>query len=524
MGRSMSAVAGGIPPGVPASASFFDAQLNRHFGVLIRGGQIYESEWETDAKGHDVFRQTEAVEWLIGAGENGIGALVRRGNRVFEAPVTYYTKTGSWALSPGFEQSDRGFSRPIDASCITCHSGKPNPVENSPGEFRVPAFEELAIGCENCHGPGTAHVQLMRQAPPAAHDLNPRIVNPGKLSPWLADNICMSCHQTGDARVQQPGRLFQDFRPGQPLDEAVALFIVPPTPASPPSSDLVQQYFQMMLSKCYRSSGQRLSCITCHNPHAQPSRDEAPDYYRAKCLVCHTDRSCTAPAASRRETTPSDNCIACHMPKREVTEISHSSLTNHRIISTPDEPFPDLTFHLSTPGLADLVHVNAIPGQPDLVAPTTLLQAYGQVGPQHRAYMQRYFDAAKTLEASTPNDAHVLEALAAHSLQLDTPGDNQAAMEYLSRAIERGSTTAWDFEMLGTYLLQTHRLADATVCLRRGIQRAPYDAKLYSLLAEGYVAMNHPKEAIAILRRAVELFPQMDLLRAFLRQVEETGR
>lgn len=97
-------------------------------------------------------------------------------------------------------------------------------------------------------------------------------------------------------------------------------------------------------------------------------------------------------------------------------------------------------------------------------------------------------------------------------------------MEYLKCAIERGSTTPWDFELLGTRLLQTHRLADATACLRTGIQRAPYDAKLYSLLAEGYIAMNRPKEAIAILRRAVEIFPQMDLLRAFLRQVEEAGR
>jgi hypothetical protein len=180
MGRSMSAATPGIPAGLPASTSFFDAQLNRHFSVSIRDGQIYESEWETDANGHDTFRQTESVEWLIGAGANGIGALVRRGNSVFEAPLTYYTKTGSWALSPGYEGSDRGFTRPIDASCISCHSGRPNPVENSPGQFRVPLFDELAIGCENCHGPGAAHVQQMRQTSPAARHVSPQIVNPGQ--------------------------------------------------------------------------------------------------------------------------------------------------------------------------------------------------------------------------------------------------------------------------------------------------------------------------------------------------------
>ena len=524
MGRSMSTVTPLILSELPNSAAFFDASQNRHFSVSVREAQLYQSEWETDADGNEVFRETQRVEWLIGAGANGIGALVRRGNQVFEAPVTFYSKTRAWALSPGYEDADRGFSRPIDAPCIVCHSGRPNPVGGATGQFREPPFEELAIGCENCHGPGEAHVREMQEGTSTADSATSSIVNPGKLSPWLADNVCMSCHQTGDARVLQPGKHFQDFRPGQPLDHTIALLMAPPTRESPPRSDLIQQYFSITLSRCYRGSGGKLSCITCHDPHVQPSPADAPAYYRAKCMLCHTDTSCTAPVVKRQQTNPPDNCIGCHMPKRDVTEISHASLANHRIVATPDEPFPDVTFQLATPSLPDLVHVSVIPNERDAVpSPLTLLQAYGQLGTEHREYLPRYFDVAKQLEASQPNNTEVLEALAARALQEKTPDGNRNAIEYLSRAIEQGATKAWDFEELAAHLLRTHKFLEAEACLQKGIHRAPYDAKLYSLLAEGYVAMNRPREAAATLTQALQLFPQMDLLRAFLNQVEQTS-
>lgn len=523
MGRSMSAVTPGAIAQLPNSATVAAPQLNRYFSVSTNNGQLYESEWETGASGKDVFRETEHVEWLIGAGENGVGALVRRGSDIFEAPLTFYAKTRQWALSPGYEETDRAFTRPIDSSCIVCHSGRPNPVPDLPGQFRNPPFSELGIGCENCHGPGAAHVMEMSQGAPASA-ASTSIVNPGKLSPWLSDNICMSCHQTGDARVLQPGKTFQDFRPGQPLDRTLALLMPPPTRDAPPRNDLLQHHFSMILSKCYRTSGGKLACTTCHDPHRQPSRDRAVAYYRGKCLVCHTESSCTASAAVRQQTIPTDNCIECHMPKRDVTTISHASLTNHRITATANESLPDVTFHLTTPALPDLVHLDAIPGQPDSVPPLTLLQAYGQIGAEHREYLPRYYEEAKQLEASQANDTHVLEALASDAFQQGDAEGDQAAVVFLRRAIAMGSTTAWDFEELGARLLRAHELSEATSCLQTGIQRAPYDARLYSLLAEGYVAMNRRGDAIKTLIRASQLFPQIDLLRAFRDQVEETGR
>ena len=42
-------------------------------------------------------------------------------------------------------------------------------------------------------------------------------MNPGGVASQLANDICMSSHQGGDACVLQPGKTYQDFRPGEPL-------------------------------------------------------------------------------------------------------------------------------------------------------------------------------------------------------------------------------------------------------------------------------------------------------------------
>ena len=132
----------------------------------------------------------------------------------------------------------------------------------------------------------------------------------------------------------------------------------------------------------------------------EPSRDEAPAYFRQKCLSCHTEKSCAVPLAIRQHKNPPDDCSGCHMPKRDITVISHSSLTNHRIVATAEEPFPDETFHIATAQLPDLVHLNAAPGQkdfPPLIAHHP--QAYAQLMEQYPQYRARYREVGKQLEA-----------------------------------------------------------------------------------------------------------------------------
>jgi hypothetical protein len=517
MGRSMSEITPSLLERIPASASIVDDRLRRHFEVHAEDGKLFQSEYEIGEGGQEVFRETRPVDWIIGSGANGFGALVKRGDFLFEAPLSFYSKTQSWALSPGYEFGDYGFNRPILPGCIACHSGRPQAVLGGNGRFLDPPFLELAIGCENCHGPGEAHVREMREGDAGEGSATHSIVNPAKLKPWLADNICMSCHQTGDAIVLKPGRDYRDFQPGTPLDDTLAIFMVPPRRDSP-QTDLLEHYFSMTLSKCYRSSGGHLSCITCHDPHLEPAHQDAPAYYREKCLACHTEKSCALPIGIRQRKTPPDDCAGCHMPKRDVPVIAHAVLTNHRIVAQAEEPYPDATFHMTTPQVPDLIHLSAIPGQrDDPVLPAILLQAYGQSMAAHPEYRGRYFALAKQLEAANSSNVDVLEALAALAIEQK---NDEAAMRYLEGAVKHNTISPQTYEQLASLMVQAGRYQQAVSVLERAIRQMPYDALLYRLLGSSYLSLHKNSQATTLLQQAVQIFPQDAMLRKLLKDSE----
>ena len=515
MGRSMSDVNSSLLEKMPASASIFDSKLNRHFEIYTRNGNLYQSEYEALADGKEVFRDTRKVEWIIGSGANGSGAIVQEDDYLFEAPLSFYAKIRDWALSPGFEFGDYGFNRPILPGCIVCHSGQPKPLIEGNGRFQNPPFMELAIGCENCHGPGQTHVAAAQMGSPLGS-----ITNPAKLSPRLTNNICMSCHQTGDARVLRAGKTYRDFLPGAELDDTLSIFLVPFGRESAPKDDLLEHYLSMRLSKCYQKSSGRLSCISCHNPHLQPSQQEAPAYFRQKCLACHTEKSCAVPLSLRQHKTTPDDCAGCHMPKRDVTVISHSVLTNHRIVAQAEEPFPELAFHMTTAQLPDLVYLSANPAKQDAPLPLMLLQAYGQVMLAHSEYRARYWEVAEQLKATQPENVHVLEALADEALAKRNSGDSTLAIRYLQNAIQHGSTASEDFEELANLLVAADRQSDAINILRRGMEVAPYDAELYRLSTKTFFALNKMQEACEVATQGKQRFPQDDVIRNLSKRCE----
>jgi predicted CXXCH cytochrome family protein len=74
------------------------------------------------------------------------------------------------------------------------------------------------------------------------------------------------------------------------------------------------QGYALELSPCFKKSGDRLSCVTCHDPHTNVSTDRR--YYEKICLTCH------APSATGHNkvcpVNPKELCIGCHMPQRPI--------------------------------------------------------------------------------------------------------------------------------------------------------------------------------------------------------------
>ncbi len=65
------------------------------------------------------------VAYAVGTGIVGYSYLVRIGQYLFQSPVSYYTQTGSFDLTPGYENEKLlDFTHPIVEGCLFCHTGK----------------------------------------------------------------------------------------------------------------------------------------------------------------------------------------------------------------------------------------------------------------------------------------------------------------------------------------------------------------------------------------------------------------
>lgn len=515
MGQSMHPAGDGA--GLPLPATVRVARLHRIFSVYRRNGALYQSEYEQKGK-KLVFKEEEKLVYKVGAGDNGYSYLVRRGDWLFEAPLSWYAKRHAWGPSPGYESEDLGFSRLIRPGCLGCHSGRARWA--APGSTRLlqPALAEPAIGCERCHGPGSLHVAEREKALPLRGGYDSSIVNPARLPMALADNICMSCHQEGDAQVLPPGKRYGDFRPGTPLARSLALFELPPGKGQKPDSVLVHYASSLHLSRCYLASNGHLGCLTCHDPHVQPAAAEAPAWFRSRCLTCHSETSCKLPPARRQAMHPADNCVGCHMPRRKLAAnvVAHSALTDHRIERTPNEPLPRVPASLQSPGLIDL---DPAPSAP--LSPLTLLAAYEQLLPQHPQLAPNFVGLLRKLVTTSPNDPAVLAALARDALLAVPPRRQQAIVDLegeLRTGRLRSADDARERQLLARLLIQQKQPAEATHWLMPAATKQVWNARLILLLGQALLQAHHPAQAVAWLQQGLNWSPQSDQLRALLQQ------
>ena len=500
---------------VSSEVKVFDDESGRYYAVSRKGDDFYQSEFALDSTGAETYRDSQRLAYAVGSGLGGIGFLIDRGGYLFEAPLSYYSTSHRWELSPGFERGQLGFARPIVPTCLYCHSGRPRPATEDTNLYRNPPFHELAIGCENCHGPGQLHEEERRKALPIRNGIDTSIVNPARLPPWLADDICMGCHEFGSARVAQPGKSYLDFRPGTPLIDTVAIF----NTDFRPGSKLLEVASEVALSKCYRSSEGRFGCLSCHDPHRWPTAQEAPAFYRARCLNCHQDASCRLSLAKRQSLTPADNCIACHMPKRSVPEFrSHGvGITTHRVILQPDEPYPEVAAS-TAPG--DLILADAPPGAGRITSPPlVLLQAYHAIIQSHpdQAYKDRYQALLAELSTSEPDNLVVSRYVGEDEVAKRTPEGLAKALKCFSKAVDLGSKAPSDYLALAELLARAGRTEEAAAVLARGIESTPYVAQLYEALAVRDWQTAHYSAASQVVERGLRLFPGD----SFLRRVED---
>jgi hypothetical protein len=202
--------------------------------------------------------------------------------------------------------------------CLLCHGGAARHLKGTRNRYEQPALIAVAISCDRCHGPAAAHI---------ARPSRSNIVNPDRLAPDARDSVCEQCHLIGEASILNPGKEFDDFEVGRPIETVFTVYVGAGTENAP--FKVVSHAEQLRRSACWRKSGGKMWCGSCHDPHVQPADRAA--YYGERCLRCH------ASALPSSHGSAHTACAGCHMRARAATDGAHTAFTDHQIRIRPVE-------------------------------------------------------------------------------------------------------------------------------------------------------------------------------------------
>jgi predicted CXXCH cytochrome family protein len=377
---------------------------------------------------------SQKLDYFLGSGHLGITYLYSVNGYLLESPVAYYADLKAYDMKPGLGTvSTMPSALPMTRGCMRCHMSDVR--REDPGtrnHFKGPPFLHGGVTCESCHGDTTLHVSNSGKAP---------VINPIKLDPERRDSVCISCHLEGDTRIEHTGRSVDDYKPGERIADYLSYFVYADDSMM---SRGVSEVEEFGLSKCKRVSGDRMSCMNCHEPHYSPPPKEQAAFYRKKCLACHT-----APKYATTHFSMNPDCTSCHMPKGNVEKVPHIAWTDHRIRQRPDRG--EASDSSSSRELVPLFHENASPR--DLALAYYDLVLGGNASEKNRAW-------TLLLESrnSFPNDLPVLNALG-YLAQLR--GNNSQAVELYREVLKKDPIDLTATNNLAILLARSGQLKDA---------------------------------------------------------------
>jgi len=423
------------------------------------------------------------VAYSVGAGIVGYSYMVRLGRYLFQSPVSYYTQTKSWDLTPGYEtEPNLDFTHEISSGCLFCHTGSVNLVQGTSNQFGDPPF--TPISCERCHGSAAAHLK---------NPVPGSIVNPVKLAPSRRDSVCEQCHLEGEVRILNPGRDWWDFQAGQTTENVFVTYL---RTGARGTLRAVSQSELLAQSQCARQSGGRLWCGTCHKPHAsEPDRAQA---VRQVCLSCHGDLF-----AAQRHRAASE-CVSCHMPRLRPTNVAHSAITDHSIPRIPRAQQPDGDG--ADPAPRAWREPDAALVRRDLGLAYFDLAANAHAAPD----LQEAYRILSQLPLQERQDPAVEADLGSVLL---SQGETDFAIRMYTRASAREPSNARYVYCLGAALGRAGKMEEAVKELRRSIELDPSQPDAYIELAQIYRKAGREGESRNAIREYLRFMPQNIRLR-----------
>ncbi len=206
--------------------------------------------------------------------------------------------------------------RPTGPLCDGCHSVN--------YDITTKTVTEWNVGCERCHGPGSAHV---------ARPVRATIINPARMDYVAANDTCIQCHSQGRPPGNPIGGKYYDWPVGFEMGKSLSQFW---TLEEHRLGETTFTHFPDGTAHKNRMQGndfvqslmyaRGVTCFSCHDPHGNDNVSMLRERGNAMCLTCHGPNTQNGPRAPtiaahthHKPDSPGSACAACHMPAIEQT-------------------------------------------------------------------------------------------------------------------------------------------------------------------------------------------------------------
>jgi predicted CXXCH cytochrome family protein len=185
-----------------------------------------------------------------------------------EAKTQYNLPNKSLKLGDDWVAYHAGEQTAFD--CGSCHTTGYVPEGNQDGlPGLVGTWAEENVGCEECHGPGSSHVN------------NPYLID---MKVDRDSELCGSCHRQNEVEQIDVANGFISHH---------------------------EQYEEL-----FESKKRVMRCVDCHNPH-QTTKYARGQAIRTECENCHFENEQYQKISDRKHAS----CIDCHMPRITMSAV-----------------------------------------------------------------------------------------------------------------------------------------------------------------------------------------------------------
>ena len=285
------------------------------------------------------------------------------------------------------------------------------------------------------------------------------------------------------------GRSIADFKPGERIEDYLSYFVY----AGANLADRgVSEIEQLSLSQCKRVSGDRMSCMSCHDPHYSPAAEQRAEFYRNKCLACHNEAKFV-----NAHYAANPDCTSCHMPTNKAQNIPHVAWTDHRIRQHPAQ-LESLEGGQANPELVSFLGHDAPPR--DLALAYYELTANGRSSEAARAGPMLL-----AVEKSEPPDPAVLVALGFLAPYAGMTSTQSA--DYYREALKLDPLNLLAANNLATLLARSGQMSAAVPLWQGAFDRNEDIESLGINLALAECRLGEKEKAIQVLQRVLVYGP-----------------